>query len=84
VGKSHETNGAAAGDAAVVRGWHTEKFENNRSLTQAEIDIIVAWVNAGAPKGDPKDLPPPRQFVQDGPFPSQTSYSSFPSRFYPG
>ncbi|MGA9811269.1 MAG: cytochrome c, partial [Terriglobales bacterium] len=25
---------------------HTEKFANNRALTQAEIDTIVAWVNA--------------------------------------
>src|SRR5690348_9557302 len=43
---------------------HTAKFANNRSLTQAQIDTIVAWENAGAPKGDPKDLPPPRQFVE--------------------
>ena len=42
---------------------HTEKFENNRSLTQAQIDTIAAWVDAGAPKGDPKDLPPPLDFV---------------------
>ena len=35
---------------------HTEKFENNRSLTQAQIDTIAAWVDAGAPKGDPKDM----------------------------
>jgi hypothetical protein len=43
---------------------HTEKFENNRSLTPQQIDTIVAWVNAGAPRGDPRNLPPPRQFVE--------------------
>ena len=43
---------------------HTEVFENKRSLTQAQIDTIVAWVNAGAPKGDLQDLPPPRQFTE--------------------
>jgi len=40
----------------------TEHFENNRRLTQDEIDRIVSWIDAGAPKGDPKDLPPPRHF----------------------
>jgi mono/diheme cytochrome c family protein len=34
-------------------------FANERSLTGAEIDAIVAWVNAGAPAGDrSKGLPP--------------------------
>jgi hypothetical protein len=36
----------------------TLKFGNDRQLSQKEIDTIVAWVNAGAPKGDDKDLPP--------------------------
>ena len=33
------------------------KFRNDRSLTQAQIDTIASWVDAGAPKGDDKDLP---------------------------
>jgi hypothetical protein len=36
----------------------TLKFANDRQLTKAEIDTIVSWVDAGAPKGNPKDLPP--------------------------
>lgn len=36
----------------------TVKFGNDRRLSQKEIDTIVAWVDAGAPKGDDKDLPP--------------------------
>src|SRR5262245_42382787 len=36
----------------------TLKFSNDRLLSQAEIDKIVAWVDAGSPKGDDKDLPP--------------------------
>ena len=36
----------------------TLKFSNDRRLSQKEIDTIVAWVDAGAPKGDDKDLPP--------------------------
>ncbi len=38
-------------------------FKNDPSLTQKQIDTIVAWVDAGAPKGDDKDLPPQPTFV---------------------
>jgi hypothetical protein len=38
-------------------------FKNDPSLTEQEIDTIVRWVDAGAPKGDDKDLPPPPQFA---------------------
>ena len=47
--------------------WHADpqhgKFSNDRSLTKDEIDRFVAWLDNGTPKGDDKDLPPPRQFV---------------------
>jgi len=32
------------------------------NLTQKEIDTLIAWVDRGAPQGDPKDMPPPREF----------------------
>ena len=35
----------------------TLKFSNDRRLTQAEIDTIVAWVDSGSPKGNDADLP---------------------------
>jgi len=35
-------------------------FANDRSLSQAEIEALVRWVDAGAPEGDPKDAPSPR------------------------
>jgi hypothetical protein len=38
------------------------KFKDDPSLTDAEIATIVKWVDAGAPAGSPKDMPPPRQF----------------------
>jgi hypothetical protein len=44
--------------------WHIDKtvgiqhFANDRSLTDEQIDTIVRWVDGGAPKGDPKDMPP--------------------------
>jgi mono/diheme cytochrome c family protein len=33
------------------------KFRNDARLSQQDIDTLVAWVNAGAPKGDDRDLP---------------------------
>jgi len=37
---------------------HSVKFRNDPRLTQQEIDTIVSWVDAGAPKGSDADLPP--------------------------
>ncbi|MCU1241832.1 MAG: hypothetical protein JWO71_2558 [Candidatus Acidoferrum typicum] len=39
-------------------------FSNDRALTAKEISTLVAWVNAGAPEGDPKDAPAPANFVE--------------------
>jgi len=35
-----------------------QKFKNDRSLSDEQIDTIVRWVDAGAPMGNPADLPP--------------------------
>jgi hypothetical protein len=51
--------------------WHIDKtigiqeFKNDRSLSDAEIDTITRWVDAGAPKGDPKHMPPPKQWPSE-------------------
>ena len=42
---------------------HFGKFSNDRALSQQDIDTVVAWTKAGAPEGDPKDLPAPAKFV---------------------
>jgi hypothetical protein len=34
------------------------KFRNDARLSKQEIDTIVAWVDAGAPKGEDAELPP--------------------------
>jgi hypothetical protein len=39
------------------------KFKDDPSLTDAEITTIAKWVDAGAPAGNPQDMPPPRQFT---------------------
>ena len=36
---------------------HSMKMRNDRSLSQRDIDTVVAWVAAGAPRGNPADLP---------------------------
>jgi hypothetical protein len=38
------------------------KFRNDPRLTQQEIDTLIAWVDAGAPKGSDADLPPQPSF----------------------
>jgi hypothetical protein len=43
---------------------HYGQFSNDRSLSQKEIDLIVAWAGSGAKQGNPNDAPPPKQFVQ--------------------
>jgi hypothetical protein len=51
--------------------WHLDKtvgiqqFANDRSLSDGQIDAIVRWVDAGAPQGDPKDMPPPVKWPDD-------------------
>jgi len=39
------------------------KMRNDVSLSQAQIDTIAAWVDAGAPKGSDADLPPAPKFT---------------------
>jgi len=41
------------------------KFSNSTQLTQKDIDTIVSWVDAGAPEGNPRDLPPQPNFSED-------------------
>src|SRR5207245_2853228 len=40
------------------------KFSNAMSLSPSEIETLAKWADAGAPKGDPKDMPPPVEWVE--------------------
>jgi hypothetical protein len=48
--------------------WYIDKnvgirhFKNDVSLSDQEIATIVKWVDSGAPKGNPADMPKPRSF----------------------
>ncbi|MBI3403292.1 MAG: hypothetical protein HY048_17915 [Acidobacteria bacterium] len=52
--------------AGVMPPWYVEKnigiqkFQNDPSLSDAEIARIGRWVDAGAPRGNPSDIPAPR------------------------
>jgi len=51
--------------------WHidrtvgVQKFKNDMSLSDDQVDTIVRWVDGGALQGDPKDLPKPKALVTD-------------------
>jgi hypothetical protein len=51
--------------------WHLDptvgiqQFQNDRSLTKDQIATIARWVDAGAPLGNPKDMPPPKQWPEE-------------------
>ena len=55
--------------AGVMPPWYVEKnigiqqFQNDPSLSDEEIAKIAQWVEQGAPRGNPADLPPPRQWA---------------------
>ena len=48
--------------------WHADAphgtFLNERGLTADEKAVLVKWANGGAPKGDPKDMPPVPAFPE--------------------
>ena len=52
--------------------WHIDRnagtlhsFKNDPSLSDAEINTIVSWIDGGTPRGNAADLPAPRKFEDD-------------------
>jgi hypothetical protein len=49
--------------------WHVDKtvgikkFKDDPSLSDGEIATIVGWIDGGMARGNPSDMPPPRQFA---------------------
>jgi hypothetical protein len=60
---------------------HYGKFLNDRSLEPKEIDTLAAWADAGASPGDPKDMPPPRQFADGWAIPQPDAVIELPAAF---
>jgi peroxiredoxin/mono/diheme cytochrome c family protein len=48
--------------------WHADprhgKFRNDRRLSKEDRDTLLAWLDGGTPRGEEKDLPPPRKFIE--------------------
>jgi peroxiredoxin len=48
--------------------WHADphfgKFANDRRLSQTDKENLIAWIDQGSPKGDDKDLPAPKEWVE--------------------
>lgn len=43
-----------------------QELQDDWRMDQADIDTIVAWVDAGAPMGNPEELPTPKEYPQVG------------------
>ncbi len=57
--------------ARTMPPWHASPaqhglFANERTLTDAEIMIVIGWVKSGAPQGDPADAPAPKSWPAAG------------------
>src|SRR5712671_640183 len=49
----------------VDRSVGVQKFKNDMSLSDEQVDTIVKWVDGGAVQGDPNDLPAPKAITMD-------------------
>jgi peroxiredoxin len=48
--------------------WYADprygKFSNDRRLSKEDKETLLAWLDNGTPRGEDKDLPPPRRFPE--------------------
>src|SRR5690349_19893760 len=58
-------------ETRMMPPWHLDKtvgiqkFQNDLSLNDEQIATIVRWVTEGAPLGNPKDMPPAKQWPNE-------------------
>ena len=51
--------------------WHIDKtvgiqsFKNDRSLSDEQVATVLTWIDSGAPKGDMRDMPAPKQWPNE-------------------
>ena len=55
----------------IDQGVGVQKFKNDMSLTDEQIDTIVSWVDQGALQGNPKDMPAPIPLVTNNEWKAQ-------------
>ena len=46
----------------VEKNIGIQRFKHDPSLSDAEIAMIAKWVDGGAPRGNPADMPKPLEF----------------------
>ncbi len=86
--------GEASGWAAAIREvidegrmppWSADprhgRFANDPRLTAQEKQILFAWIDAGCPEGEPRDLPPPRTFPTEWSIPAPDLVLTMPEPF---
>jgi peroxiredoxin/mono/diheme cytochrome c family protein len=56
-------------------------FANDRSLSKKDRETLLSWLKHDCPKGDPRDLPPPRRFADDWSIGKPDVVLSMPSAF---
>lgn len=58
--------------------WHASPehghFANEKRLTAEELDLLKQWAAAGAPQGDPADLPSPRSYTSGWQLPREPDH----------
>src|SRR5687767_3289191 len=58
--------------AGVMPPWYLEKnigiqkYKDDPSLSDEELAKVAKWADSGAPRGNPADIPPPREFTDGG------------------
>ncbi len=50
---------------SIDRSVGVQKFRNDRSLSDEQFATVVKWIDAGAPQGDPKDMPAGKTWPED-------------------
>jgi hypothetical protein len=55
-------------EGGAMPPWHADPkvghFRNDRRLSDADRNTLLAWAKGGAPKGNPADLPAPPKYVE--------------------
>jgi peroxiredoxin len=72
-------------EAGRMPPWHANpkygKFSNDSHLPAAEKQLVLDWINNGAPEGDPKDLPKPVEHVKGWRIPKPDLVLTMPKAF---
>ncbi|HMP58695.1 MAG TPA: redoxin domain-containing protein [Gemmatales bacterium] len=65
--------------------WHADPavghFRNERRLSDAELNTLLAWIDQGCPEGDPSQLPPPPNFITGWRIGTPDAVFSMPDKF---